>query len=237
MDKYELRRLTLLKLMNSECNGKIADLAKKLGRSDSYVSRMLYEEGKAGRKRIGDDMKDVIESTFGISLDAREFKPNKSNVIPLQKDPPVQLPPTRAENTGYVKFPLIDAPHGMGGNLTPVDHPEILKYIEVTEEWARRSLNSNFADIKIVPAVGDSMAGTIDDGSVVFVDVSSRYFAGDGLYAIVWQGRLQIKRLQARHDEKRLKIISDNKLYEADWANEDLIISGRVLAAWNFKRF
>lgn len=67
MDKYEHRRLKLIELKDNFCNGKISKLANKLGRSDSYVSRMLYPDDKAGKKRIGDDMVDVIVQTFNVS--------------------------------------------------------------------------------------------------------------------------------------------------------------------------
>jgi len=64
MDKFEIRRLNLLSVIRTHCGGKSAALADKIGRSASYVSRMLYPEGKDGRKRIGEDMKDLIESAL-----------------------------------------------------------------------------------------------------------------------------------------------------------------------------
>lgn len=67
MDKFEHRRIKLIELKDNFCNGKISELAKKLGRSDSYVSRMLYPDYKDGKKRIGDDMVDVIAQTFNVS--------------------------------------------------------------------------------------------------------------------------------------------------------------------------
>lgn len=66
MDKYENRRLKLIELKDNFCNGKISTLAEKLGKDQSYVGRMLYPEGKAGKKRIGDDMLDVISQVFQI---------------------------------------------------------------------------------------------------------------------------------------------------------------------------
>ena len=35
-------------------------------REPSYVSRMLYPEGKKGKKRIADDMVEIIEESFGL---------------------------------------------------------------------------------------------------------------------------------------------------------------------------
>ena len=64
MDKYEYRRQRLLELKDTACNGTVSSLADKLGRSASYVSRMLYSEDNPNRKRIGDDMLDVIVAVF-----------------------------------------------------------------------------------------------------------------------------------------------------------------------------
>lgn len=86
MDKYELRRKKLVDLMHERCDGKVSSLAKRLGRSDSYVARMLYPTDKAGFKRIGEEMADLIAQTFG--LDRRWLD------VPEQKDrlePQVQL--------------------------------------------------------------------------------------------------------------------------------------------------
>lgn len=69
MDKYERRRLRLLAIKDKECGGNIASLAKRLGKSDSYVHRMLYEEGKPNKKRIGEDSVEAIRQEFGIDLD------------------------------------------------------------------------------------------------------------------------------------------------------------------------
>lgn len=67
MDKYEIRRLNLRALLHSHCGGRAATLADLIGRSPSYVSRMLYAEGKEGKKRIGEDMRDIIEDALSLS--------------------------------------------------------------------------------------------------------------------------------------------------------------------------
>lgn len=66
MDKYERRRRNLAALREARCGGKSAEMARLLGRDASYVSRMLYPEGKAGGKRIADDMREHIEQSFGL---------------------------------------------------------------------------------------------------------------------------------------------------------------------------
>jgi hypothetical protein len=67
MNKYETRRRNLIVLMDDHCDGRAASLATRLDRSPSYVSRMLYEDGKPGKKRIGEDMAEIIERVFGLA--------------------------------------------------------------------------------------------------------------------------------------------------------------------------
>jgi len=64
MDKFEIRRLNLRAVIRSHCDGKAVTLANKIGREASYVSRMLAPDGKKGKKRIGEDMRDFIESAL-----------------------------------------------------------------------------------------------------------------------------------------------------------------------------
>lgn len=66
MDKYERRRLRLLRLRDEQCGGSGAALARRIDRDQSYVTRMLYPEGKRGKKRIADDMMEIVEEAFDL---------------------------------------------------------------------------------------------------------------------------------------------------------------------------
>lgn len=96
MDKFERRRQRLIELLDTECGGVSAVLARRIGKDPSYVTRMLYPEGKPGKKRIADDMMEEIETAFPLPrgwmdrLDASSQ--NISNVDPAPnrtKDVPV----------------------------------------------------------------------------------------------------------------------------------------------------
>jgi SOS-response transcriptional repressor LexA len=81
LDKYEIRRLNLLRLKREQCGDNATRLAERIGRANTYVSRMLYPEGKAGKKRIAEDMAEVIEKAFSLPkgwLDGQD----KNNVEP-----------------------------------------------------------------------------------------------------------------------------------------------------------
>jgi len=64
MDKYEQRRKGLLALVKQLGRGGIAQIAAKIDKEANYVSRMLYEPGKAGRKRIGEDTADQLDAAY-----------------------------------------------------------------------------------------------------------------------------------------------------------------------------
>lgn len=69
MDKFETRRLALKRLTEGLGHGGIARVASAIGKEPNYVSRMLYEEGKKGRKRIGEDSADKLSAAFPEWLD------------------------------------------------------------------------------------------------------------------------------------------------------------------------
>src|SRR4051794_10215902 len=105
----------------------IAD--KKLNQSE--ISGLLREKSFGSRKARN------LEAKAGMPLRYLERTDDVS-----MSDSPTITPAFTKHNpsAGYVRIPLLNAPHGMGGALAPVDHPEILQYVEVTEEWARNML-------------------------------------------------------------------------------------------------
>lgn len=66
MELAEHRKNRLRELMDHTCQGKIAELARRIERSDNYVSRMLYPVGKPQEKPIADKMQRVIEAAFAL---------------------------------------------------------------------------------------------------------------------------------------------------------------------------
>lgn len=87
MDKYERRRLRLIELKDLLCEKKQAMLAEKIGRDANYVSRMLYAEGKPGRKRIAEDMRDHIEKSFRLAPGWLDM-PLKTPILRPGEEPP-----------------------------------------------------------------------------------------------------------------------------------------------------
>jgi hypothetical protein len=152
MDKHEHRRRRLLELKEWECDGKIARLAERISRSDSYVARMLYVEGKPGKKRIGDDMLDILEAAFKLPrgwFDQPFGTPSSKggDQISLVAEPvPVRASVLRPLKSGAIAWPfptvsyqrLLDLKHSLGpkvGNEALRDIDALLDV--VVTKWER----------------------------------------------------------------------------------------------------
>ena len=99
------------------------------------------------------------------------------------------------------------------GTINFEDVPNISK-IQVSETWFKKYFYFyNPANIKIITAQGDSMAPEIDDGEAVFVDISDKDFFRDGIYLLLVDGELFIKRVQKLLGRK-IALISTNKAYK-----------------------
>lgn len=68
-ERNEKRRLKLIGLIHDRCDGVNANLAKKLDKEPSYINRLLYPEGKDGKKNIGDEIMDAVIDAFDLPED------------------------------------------------------------------------------------------------------------------------------------------------------------------------
>jgi len=126
--------------------------------------------------------------------------------------------------------------------LDTVDLAGVVGGVGIAHQWAAENLGKFDADrIKVVICSGTAMSPTIPAGSLLFVDVSVRTFAGDGIYCLsIGRGqakRLVVKRIQQRTKPPRLEVISDNPTGPSPEvylpAEEDqLPINARVVAWW-----
>lgn len=187
MDKYEKRRLRLIQIRDDFCGGKAVEVARKIEREPSYVSRMLYEEGKKGKKRIADDMVEIIEKSFSlprgwmddISADGRG-------------------------NTSYVgthepkgAFPVISwvsAGQWMEA-IEPYHRKGIDRWYETTVQCSE---NSFWLDVK-----GDSMTSpvglSIPEGTMILVDPEAE----------AKNGKLVVAKLDSENEATFKKLVID----------------------------
>ena len=139
-----------------------------------------------------------------------------------------------------IRFERLDVIASLGNGYVNNETAEVVDYVHVDKAWARKKLGGNLSRIQVITARGDSMQGTIEDGDVLFVDTSVRWFEGEGVYLLSFADGLKAKRLQASVGGGLL-VISDNPRYRTETVEGDklekLTICGRVRGAWHLSGF
>lgn len=140
----------------------------------------------------------------------------------------------------HIRFERLDVIAALGDGYINNETAEVVDFVHVDKAWAREKLGGNLSRIQVITARGDSMQGTIEDGDVLFVDTSVRWFEGEGVYLLSFADGLKAKRLQASVGGGLL-VISDNPLYRTETVEDDklekLTICGRVRGAWHLSGF
>lgn len=237
MNRYEIRRLNLIRIKDELCDGKIVNLANRLKKNQGFVSRLLYEEGKKYKRNIADKLVADIEAAFNLPrgwLDGL----SADNQLPPQSIDTENNSKNRSTGAG-VKIDVLDVSASCGcGVITEREFASVLRSIEFTREFALKIFGRRSTDlIKVITAKGDSMTPTIKSGANVFVDTKINYFDGDGVYVFIFDNEIYIKRLQITGTE--IIVISDNSIYEKWRLDKQLInnfhIQGKVIIGQNIE--
>ena len=148
----------------------------------------------------------------------RDFDPFKAPVLTVEG--------------GHIRIPVLEAFPYAGAGGEPVDWPTVLGHIDVAEGWARKHLGQAVERIRALPVQGDSMSPTINEGDLAFVDTGCNRYETDGIYVIIWNERLFIKRLVVDFAHDRIEVQSDNPMsppwYIPATQIDNLTICGRV---------
>lgn len=128
----------------------------------------------------------------------------------------------------------------MGGGLILRDQPGLIHSWSVNSEWMQKNVRNASAtkNLCIVTGFGDSMRPLYNPGDPLLVDrgVNSVEFETVYFFRVGDEGF--IKRLQ-RIPGQGIRVISDNKIYEA-WTitkDMDFEVFGRVLKIWRGEEF
>jgi hypothetical protein len=130
MDKYEQRRTALEGLIDQLGFGAVKYVAANIGKSSSYVSRMLYPTTKKGFKRIGEDTVDLLNASFPGWIDA----PKAPEVAPIKfytKDRNAHAWVQRAIKHGYLPKPSTLTCLDCGQPAQVYDHRDYNKPLDV----------------------------------------------------------------------------------------------------------
>ena len=168
MNRYEIRRLNLIRLRDEFCDGKIVNLAKKLNKDQGFVSRLLYIEGKKYKKNIADKLVFDIEKAFNLPRGWLDGLSDDNKMVKQGND----LAGNENDGNSGVKIEVLDVKASCGnGIITDREFVSVLRSIEFTHDFAMKIFGKRSTEyIKVITAKGDSMMPTIKSGANVFVD-------------------------------------------------------------------
>lgn len=202
MDKYECRRRNLALLRDTRCDGRNSDMARRLGKDASYVSRMLYPEGKAGKKRIADEMREQIERAFGLQAYALDTPLSEDSISTdgvSQSDSTTLKPMGHESDLGqgsdfggevaiaFRGIPVVGmAQFGDGGFFEELQYP-------VGHGSGYVAYPSRDQNAYALRGEGNSMAPRFRHGEFIIVEPGTEVFQGDEVVVKLRDGRVMGK--------------------------------------------
>ncbi|ABR85070.1 MULTISPECIES: S24 family peptidase [Pseudomonas aeruginosa group] len=190
------------------------------------VMEMLQRHGKG----LSGEAKAKIAQAVAESLDGDLS--TTSNVIHAD------FSRTTLVKGNTISIAQYDVRAAMGGGQVPAEYREFVRNL-VVDKVQLDDLGLKYSDatnLKIITGWGQSMLGTIDDKSLIIVDVGITDFVEEGVYVFTWLQHLFVKRVQI-HDAEHYLLVSDNKSFEPQKARmEDVHFQAKVLGAWNFRK-
>lgn len=155
-----------MQIRDDLCGGKAVDVARKIEREPSYVSRMLYEDGKKGKKRIADDMVEIIERAFSLPRGWMDDLAEDGNSN-------VSFAGNHKETKGFPLISWVSA-----GQWLEAVEPYKLDEID---EWPETTQNAGPSSFWLA-VKGDSMTSpvgfTVPEGMIILVDPSKEVKSG-----------------------------------------------------------
>ncbi|GLO62977.1 repressor [Vibrio sp. MACH09] len=236
MDRYEVRRLNLIKLKDELCGGKIAEVARRIDRSPSYVSRMLMSAGNPGKKPISEKMVELINTGFRLpqgAFDHPDFDPNSIAPPPEFDFSNVSEVPESIEIKN--KYPVISAVTAgtWAEAVEPYQRHEIDEYLLTTEK-----ASDNAFWLKVV---GDSMSTlsgiSFPDGMYILIDPEVEAINQSYVVAKLKSvNEATFKQLVIDVGQKFLKPLNPDPMYKPIPINGDCKIVGVVIdAKWKLR--
>lgn len=148
-------------------------------------------------------------------------------------EPEVKYDRSYKTDNDFVSVPQMKSQIRAGGGL--VLDPMIEVKIAFRRDWIQRKGDPE--NMSLIRATGDSMEPTLKSGDIVLIDHNrNEVDPQGGIYAIVVDDEIMIKRLQILYPSKKIRLISDNIRYEStEVDSEHLNISGKVI--WYGREF
>lgn len=229
-DVKQNRRENLRLLVERE--GSLVKLNEKLGRkkSDATLGQILNQakDTKTGNpKNMGDKIARSLEDQ--LSLGYGWMDADHSNEAFPEEDDLI-----------YLRRLNVSACCGSAG-IQNYEDDAFVEQIQVSRPWFQENISKiREQGYELITASGDSMEPTFRNGDLIVVDRQDRDLKRDGVFCVLVDGDLYVKRVQ--RIPGAVLFISDNSLYrpfeipikEVEFR---LQVLGRVVNSMNLKRY
>ncbi len=225
----EIRRENLRYLV--ERHGTMKALNEALGRKDNTLTQILNSSVNTVngiKKQMGDKLARTIEESLGLGYGWMDSDHSQDTF----KD---------EEDIIYLKKLNVSGCCGDSGFSNSESDEANFELIGVNRKWYKENINNlRETGHDIITARGDSMEPTFKNGDALIVDILDRDIRRDGIFCVVIEGDLFIKRVQ--RIPGAVKFISDNRHYdpfEIKASNFDQLVKvvGRVVNSLNLKKY
>lgn len=242
MDQYEKRRKALQSLVDHLGRGGIAAIAQKIGKEPNYVSRMLYPEGKPGKKRIGEDSAQSLAIAYPDFFAAPV-------TLAAPASAPYEAPPEDGREPDLVITQYdVGGAMGNGGRLVlEAEPPGAIKSWRVDREWLRLNVPvyTCLSNLCIVTGFGPSMKPIFNPGDPLLMDRGVNHVDHEGIYffRLGDEGFIKIIQRVPNFDKPGFvfRIISKNKddfpSYDISSKHPDFHVIGKILTVWRSEQY
>jgi len=205
-------------------------LSQKAMAAELGIDEKTWQRGELGKTEPGaETLRRLTEMGFNANWILTGAGTMRADHIPAASgfhEAGAQSTPASLEAAGFVMIPRYGFENSTQGNADG-----FLTRLALPMDWITRKLRTTPDALRFIEANGDGMSPVIADGDLLLLDASEPKFRGAGVYALLVDGALIVKRLGIKLDGS-LVVSSDNPAYKPEelprWSVEDLNIVGRV---------
>lgn len=219
MDALRSRLKALFDERSDHTNYKKASLA--IGRNAAYIYQFIF---KGVPKKLDEDDRKKLAAHLGV--EERELMDPKKRSVTMES----YHQPSGFHISDFVQIPAYDI-HASAGHGAVVNHEAILYYLSFRKEWLKAISNAPLDKLSVIRVDGDSMEPTLSHDDTVLVDMTQTTPQRDGIYVVLYDSVLLVKRLRMDPSRGTLAIVSDNPAYPPveKVKTDELRVAGKVL--------
>lgn len=191
--------------------------SKKVGVSQQAISKIIRGETL--------NPKNILEIATALGVNPHWLKTGEGS-----PDADVFAFTSEKDDDHTLRVDLLDAElaaHSSG--IINLEYPDVISSIFFTHEGVKQILGRTTTDgVYMFKVPTDSMAPTITQNDIVFIDTNVKEYIGEGVYSFNLNGETYIKRLQ-RLPTGVIMALSDNPLYHSFEITEELFDTAKII--------